>query len=148
MSSQVLGKGISESGLTILNKSGIAISKATQKRELCKSAESHDKSIAALINESVLTKDLLVLTIDDFTNIHMKQRPKSQETSAPRTMATILLKRFKGVPSIQATTKNEVINPDGVSSDLLVKLLRHRFANFPLYMPQPCLLGFALHFRP
>ena len=127
LSSQVVGKGISEAGLTILNKSGIAMPKTTQRRELCKSAKSHDKSTAAFINDSLRNEDLLVLMIDDYTNIHTKHRPKSQETSAARTMATILLKRFKGIPGIPAKTKNAVKNPDGASSDLLVRFLETSF---------------------
>ena len=45
MASQLVGKGISETGLAILNKSGIATSKTTQRRELHKIAENHEKVV-------------------------------------------------------------------------------------------------------
>ena len=36
------GKGISESGLAILNQSGISVSKSTQRRDLIRTADSHE----------------------------------------------------------------------------------------------------------
>ena len=55
--------------------------------------------------------------IDDFTNVHTIRRPKDQETSTARSMATMLLKRFPGVPAVPSQCQ---INPHGVSTDLLV----------------------------
>ena len=41
MSSMVVGKGISEGGLSVLNKNGNAVSKSTQPRHLYQIAEKH-----------------------------------------------------------------------------------------------------------
>lgn len=120
ISSEVAGRGISETGLNILNKSGIAISKSTQRRVLYKTAANHGKIVSEFIDEATQNKDLLVLMIDDYTNIHTKQRPSNEETSTARSMATILLKRFSGVPAIPAV--RSAMNPAGVSSELLVEL--------------------------
>ena len=73
--------------------------------------------MSAFIEEAISAKELLILMIDDYTNIHTKRRPKNQETSTARSMATILLKRFHGVQAIPAQCS---INPDGVSTDLLI----------------------------
>ena len=113
---------MSETGLNILNKSGIAISKSTQRRVLYKTAANHGKIVSEFIdiNEASRNKDLLVLMIDYYTNIHTKQRPSTEETSTARSMATILLKRFSGLLAIPA--ERSAMNPVGVSSELLVEL--------------------------
>eukprot|EP00795_Rhopilema_esculentum_P005662 gene5662-10900_t len=75
-------------------------------------------------------RDLIVLIVNDFTNIHTKQRPKNEITSVARHIATILIKRFRSVPGILALTNNSAMNPDGVSTHLLVDLLDKTFSKF------------------
>ena len=67
------GKGISEGGLSVSSKSGIAVSKSTQHLNLYQIAE-----IMNIIYKSSLLmprkKALAVLMIDDITNIHTKRK--------------------------------------------------------------------------
>ena len=70
LSNQVVSRGISDSGLSILNKSGISASKSTQKRELQKLASSHASTVKDFIDETIRMKCLLILMIDNYTNIH------------------------------------------------------------------------------
>ena len=72
LSTQVVGKGISDTGLSILNNSGIAISRNTQKLDRQRSARNHSQVVRDFISDAVSKQDLLVLMIDDFTNIHTK----------------------------------------------------------------------------
>jgi len=58
--------------------------------------------VSQFIPEACTSKDLLVLMIDDYTNIHATRLPNDEVTSSTRSMATILLKRFRGIPAILA----------------------------------------------
>ena len=49
----IAGMGISEIGLSILNKTGISVSESTQRRELIKSAESHAALVDTFIADAV-----------------------------------------------------------------------------------------------
>ncbi|XP_065054170.1 uncharacterized protein LOC135682973 [Rhopilema esculentum] len=127
LSQRVVGKGISETGLSILNKSGVSVSKSTQKRERVKLSFNHDKAVSTFVSEAVENKDLLVLMIDDYTNIHTKSRPNDAETSTAISMATILLKRFQGVPAIPSLFPTT--NPKVVDSALLEQILSENISN-------------------
>ena len=56
LSNQVVSRGISDSGLSILNKSGISASRSTQKRELQKLASSHASTVKDFIDETIRMK--------------------------------------------------------------------------------------------
>ena len=119
LSRQVVTKGISESGLALLNKIGVGISKSTQKRDFTQMSKNHDILVSQFISEACASKDLLVLMIDDYTNIHAKRRPNDEMTSTARSMATILLKRFRGIPAIPASAVD--IDPQGINSEALAQ---------------------------
>ena len=140
LSNQVVSRGISDSGLSILNKSGISASKSTQKRELQKLASSHSNTVKGFIDETIRMKCLLVLMIDDYTNIHTKHRPLDSTTSTARSMATILLKRFPDVPAITADPSLAVANPQCLSIDLISDFFERSckklFLTFASVMPQ------------
>ena len=44
----ITGRGLSETGLSILNKTGISVSKSTQRRDFIKIADSHDALVDVL----------------------------------------------------------------------------------------------------
>ena len=54
--------------------------------------ESHFKSFEDFTTEATERKWLIVLIIDDFTNIHTKRRPHEDKSSEAKTMCTTLLK--------------------------------------------------------
>ncbi|XP_065061436.1 uncharacterized protein LOC135688497 [Rhopilema esculentum] len=137
MSNMVVGKGISEGGLSVLHKSGIAVSKSTQRRDFYKIAESHESLVKDFIADAIERKALLILMIDDFTNIHTKRRPTDHITSKARNMATILMKRFCDGSAIPVD--QHVVNPDGICQDMLLdfttKMLSSLSTTFASSMP-------------
>ena len=120
ISNMAVGKGISEGGLSVRNKSGIAVSKSTQRREFLKVANSHESVVQDFIADAINKKALLALMIDDFTNKHTKKRPADQATSSARSMATIIIKRFSDGSAV--SIDEQIINPDGISQDMLLQL--------------------------
>ena len=105
ISNIAVGKGISEGGLSVLNKSGITVSKSTQRREFLKVADSHESVVQDFIADAINKKALLALMIDDFTNIHTKKRPTDQATSSARSMATIIHDYQQHQTGVQAMRK-------------------------------------------
>ncbi|XP_065071763.1 uncharacterized protein LOC135696323 [Rhopilema esculentum] len=87
------------------------------RRSVHKNMEKHNNAVFDYINEAVTNRELLILLIDDYTNIHTKRRPKDLKTSDARSMATILLKKFPGIHAISSNGNHT--NPDGISSNLL-----------------------------
>ena len=62
------------------------------------------------ISDAIDRKALLILMIDDFTNIHTKRRPTDHITSKARNMAKILMKWFCDGSTLPVD--QNVINPD------------------------------------
>ncbi|XP_065071280.1 uncharacterized protein LOC135695966 [Rhopilema esculentum] len=122
------GKGISESGLAILNQTGISVSKSTQRRDLIRTADSHESTVIKFIDEAIEKKCLLTLMIDDYTNVHTIRRPKDQVTSTATKMATILLKKFPSIPAISSTDAS-FFNQDGISIEILENHLKENLPN-------------------
>ena len=82
-------------------------------------SKNHDMLVSQFISEACASKDLLVLLIDDYTNIHTKRRPNDEMTATARNMATILLKRLRGIPAIPASAVD--IDPLGKNSEALAQ---------------------------
>ena len=53
MSNMVVKKGISEGGLSVLNQSGIAVSKSTQCRLITKKAENHELIVREFVADAI-----------------------------------------------------------------------------------------------
>ena len=119
VSKQVVTKSISESGLALLNIIGVGISKSTQKCDFAQMSKNHDILVSQFMSEACASKDLPVIMIDDYTDIHAKRRPNDEMTSTAHSMATIILKRFRGIPTIPASAVD--INPQGINSDALAQ---------------------------
>ena len=73
LSSQAAIKGSSETGFSALHYCGIGVSNKTEHRAMHRVSESHSEMVFDVINEATLSGDLLVLMIEDYTNIHTKQ---------------------------------------------------------------------------
>ncbi len=84
--------------------------------------ENHTKLVHDFINEAITKKALLVIMIDDFTNIHTKRRPTDETTSSARSMATILLKRFHDGSAIPS--ERSCIVAQGLSKDVLIEFMK------------------------
>ena len=124
LSSHSIAKGLSGTGLSILNQCGIGVSGKTYHRSMHKVSASHNEMVHNFINDATSSGDLLVLMIDDYTNIHTKRRPKQEETSTACTMATILLKRFPGIPAIRKSDSH--INPHCITTKNLIEFAVER----------------------
>ena len=124
LSSQAAVKSISETGLSALNHCGIAVSSKTYHRAMHKVSEGHNEMVCNFINDATASGDLLVLMIDDYTNIHTKQRPTNEQTSTACKMTTVLLKRFPGIPAILKSENH--INPTGISTKELTEFAMER----------------------
>ncbi|KAL9974746.1 hypothetical protein ACROYT_G011827 [Oculina patagonica] len=81
-------------------------------------AESNSKKIGELISEAIENQWQLVLVIDDYTSIHSKRRPQTEQLCQPKSMCTIVIKVFKNVKAISrcSATKYHSINGIDINS--------------------------------
>ena len=63
-------------------------------------AQSNTNKIGELISEAIKEQSQLVLIIDDYTSIHTKRRPKTDQLCHLKSMCTIVVKVFKNVKAI------------------------------------------------
>ena len=124
--SQAAIKGFSETGLSAINHCGIVVSSKTYHRAMYKVTESLSDMVCSFINDATSSGDLLVLMNDDYTNIHTKQQPTDEQTSTACRMATVLLKRFPGIPAILKSDNHININPIGISTKELTEFAMER----------------------
>ena len=128
MSNMVVKQVITEGGLSVLNQSGIAITKSTQCRLITKIAELHELIVREFVADAIDKNALLVLMIDEFTNIHTKRRPSDQTTSTARNMATSLVQQFDDGPAIPV--HKDTINLGGICKDKLLQFSQNIFSCF------------------
>ena len=84
-----------------------------------KDSSEHHEIVNAWIDLAIKQKRLLVINIDDYTNVHNKKRP-IKGTSQANKMCTILLKKYD-VEAVEWDIKRPVNNPDGILVDDLIK---------------------------
>ena len=58
--------------------------------------------------------------IDDYTNIHTKQRSKSESATEVTSMATVIMKKFPGTAAIPIIESKPIHDPNGIDTDNLV----------------------------
>ena len=86
-------------------------------------AESNTNMIGELISEAIKEQWQLVLIIDDYTSIHSKRRPKTDQLCHPKSMCTIVVKVFKNVKAIPRCSATTYRNVDGIDITSCVKTL-------------------------
>ena len=79
--------------------------------------------IGELISEAIIEQWQLVLIIDDYTSIHSKRRPKTDQLCHPKSMCTIVVKVFKNVKEIPRCSATTYHNVDGIDITSCVKTL-------------------------
>ena len=108
------GQLLVRSGLStnILNTERIlGTSMSDREYQLIKAKDSseHHKIVNEWIDLAIKQKRLLVINIDDYTNVHTKKRP-IKGTSQANKMCTILLKKFD-VEAVERDIERPVNNP-------------------------------------
>ena len=92
--------GINERGLESLRNLGVAAHPRTVKAATKSSASFHLDNVANFFQEVVEKKHFLVVCIDDYHNIHTKNRPQTKTQSQAVHMSTLLVKTFPNVKAI------------------------------------------------
>ena len=111
--------------------------KLTQLRGLNKLAENLELMVKEFVTDAIEKQALVVLMIDDFSNIHTIRRPAGQKSSAARNMTTILVKRFCDASTMPI--RHDTITHDGTCQELLLQVKAKMFhslsATFVMSIP-------------
>ena len=97
--------GITEQGLQSLRNLGIAAHPHTVKAQAKLSSLSHSSNVVSFVESATEKNQFLIFCIDDYHNIHTKQRPQSKKQTDTIHMSTLLLKMF---PNIKALPKERI----------------------------------------
>ena len=103
--------GLSDEGIDTLRHMGAAPASKTSLRIRKEQSNCHSVLVNDWINEAIEKKELIILVIDDYTNIHTKQRPKSETVTEVTSMATVIMKKFPGTAAIPIVPSRPVNNP-------------------------------------
>lgn len=117
----LLRSGLSGSTLNSERVIGTAMCEREYQLIKSKDSEDHQHVVDKWIEDAIREKQLIVLNIDDYTNIHTKKRPV-QGTSKSNKMCTILMKKYE-IPAVKVDNTRPVNNPTGLLIDDLVSNL-------------------------
>ncbi len=108
------------SGSVLNSERVLGTSMCEREYQMIKTKDSldHHKIVNKWIESAIEEKRLIVLNIDDYTNVHTKKRPV-QGTSKSSKMCTILIKKYE-LPAVEVDDTRQVNNPTGVLIDDLV----------------------------
>ena len=122
--------GIEEQGLASLRNLGIAAHPRTVQAEAKLSASIHLDNVNIFFEEAIANKQLVVMFIDDYHNIHAKHRPDSNtRTQAAVHMVTLLVKVFPGISAIEKEGAPSPINPNAADVVILSKILKENMTS-------------------
>ncbi len=109
--------GMSDTGLYALYKMGLGLGHTTFYRDAHRAKYDHDIQLRDVIQTAIAGKKLMVIIIDDYTNIHTRQRSNFTEIAH---MATVLLRIFEA-PAVPASVDGHPVNdPVGVNTQALL----------------------------
>ena len=77
-------------------------------------AGSNGNRVDELISEAIKHQWQIVLIIDDYTSIHTKRRPKTEQLCQPKSMCTIVIKIFKNVKPVPKCNPATYHSIDGI----------------------------------
>ena len=110
--------GLSDAGLYALHNMGLGVGHATFYRQMHQAVVEHRQSIVGEINQAITNKCLMIVMIDDYTNIHTKQKTYSTQVSH---MATVIIRIFHDILAVPAVSVNGPANdPEGVNIQRLL----------------------------
>ena len=92
-------------------------------------AESNTNKIGELISEAIKEQWQLVLSIDHYTSVHSKRRPKTDQLCHLKSMCTIVVKVFKNVKTLPLVSRLCRVHP--------------QCTNWPLPIHLQCLPGYV-----
>ncbi len=72
----------------------------------------YEHEIDGVIQDAIINGHLIIAIIDVFTTIHSLRRSDSEQTSEAKSMWTIIIRVFRGIPAIPLREGNTHLNPD------------------------------------
>lgn len=114
----LIRSGLSGNALNLERVLGTSMCEREYQLIKAKDSEDHHKIVDQWIDKAIEEERLIVLNIDDYTNIHTKKRP-IHDTSTSNKMCTLLLKRFE-ILTVKKDAARPLNNPSGVLLDELV----------------------------
>ena len=109
---------ITQEGIDTENQMGNTCSRRTINSALNSMATQTLQHLNSFLLEASRNEWLLVLIIDDYTNIHTHRRPKGNHPTSANNMCTIVIKAFKNVNAIKLpSTITSLHNQQGVDLD-------------------------------
>ena len=91
---------INQEGFDTENQLGNTCCRRTVDHVLNSLAAEHNPTLNNFILQAISNEWLLVLIIDDYTNIHTHRRPTGDNTTSANYMCTIVVKAFKNVAAV------------------------------------------------
>ena len=92
---------MSQEGIDTENRMGNTCCQRTMDSTLNSLATQNLQQLNSFVLEAIKNQWLLVLIIDDYTNVHTHRRPKGIHTSTAASMCTIVVKAFKNLKAIE-----------------------------------------------
>ena len=82
-------------------------------------SKEHHQTVNKWIDQATKHRKLLVINIDDYTNVHTRKRPLNGVSRASK-MCTVLLKKYD-IEAVELDSSRPVNHPNGILIDDLVR---------------------------
>ena len=119
--------GLSDTGMRAMHEMGLALGTTTFYRTMQQDSSPHLAKIDKIIRQAMRDKKLIVVIIDDYSNIHTRRRPQDNPANISH-MATVILRVFD-LPAI-AVQQPPANFPGAINIHLLLNNFLH---NMPLF---------------
>ena len=119
--------GLSDTGMRAMHEMGLALGTTTFYRTMQQDSSRHLAKIDKIIRQAMRDKKLIVVIIDDYSNIHTRRRPQDNPANISH-MATVILRVFD-LPAI-AVQQPPANFPGAINIHLLLNNFLH---NMPLF---------------
>ena len=86
--------GLSDTAMGALHEMGLSVGMDTFYRGVCSSSETHKTRIDKLVTQAIKEKEMIVIIMDDYTNIHVRRRQDAVQQNNISHMATVLMRIF------------------------------------------------------
>lgn len=93
---------------------GTTCSRHTLRNLVAGFQQSHRDSLDTVIKQAIEHQWLIVLIIDDYTNIHTKRRPTDPDVCKAANMCSIIIKVFKNIKAIPVDSAINMHDPLGI----------------------------------
>ena len=118
--------GLSDVGLRATHQMGHAVGMTNFYKDIHDHNKQHRAHITRIIEDAVKKNQLIVIIIDDYTNIHCQRRPNTEKPSNNSHMATVLIRIFEDLPAVPEYP--EANYAGGIDSQLLLNGFKDHMA--------------------